>query len=117
MSVQVFLMLIRRNCLLQDQGVLSTNYMVPTIILNPTPTTLTIHKEKPVCEFQILDVEVRFTIMNLGKPPQVCHIYCSNASFQSNNTKKQGNIEFCPISTYTQMNGLWMKKRKSHSYC
>ena len=79
-------------------GVVSTNYMVPMKILNPTPTPLSIHKGKPVGEFQILDGESQIHNTEPGNPPQVCHI-----------------IVLMPV--FSQMIGLGMKKRKSHSHC
>ena len=91
-------------------GVVSTIYMVQMRILNPIPPT--IHKGTPIGGFQILDGESQI----LENPSGMAQ-YCSNASsFLFNDSKKQSNIDFFPILTYTQMNGLGMKKRKSHSY-
>ena len=98
-------------------GVVLTNFMAPMKILKPTLTPLTIHKGKLVGEFQILDRESQIHNTEPGKTPSGMSHYCSNASFQSNGTKSRVMLIFCPISTYTQMNGLGMKKIKSHSYC
>ena len=51
-------------------GVVSPNYMVPMKISYPTQSPLLIHKES----FKYLTEKVRFTILNLGNPLQVCHI-------------------------------------------
>ena len=75
-------------------GVVSPNNMVPMKILNPTPTRLTIHKGKPVGEFQILDGESQIHNTEPGKNPSGMSHYYSNASFQSNDTKKQSNVDF-----------------------
>ena len=98
-------------------GVVSTNYMVPMKILNPTLTSLTIHKGKPVGEFQILDGESQIHNTEPGKTPLVCHIIVLMPVFSLMTRKSRVMLIFCPISTDTQMNGLGMKKRKSHSYC
>ena len=75
-------------------GVVSANYIVPMKILNPTPTPRAIHNGKPVGEFQILDGESQIHNTERGKPPSGMSYYCSNASFKSNDTKKQSNFEF-----------------------
>ena len=63
-------------------GVVSTSYIVPMKILNPTPTPLTIHKGKPVGEFQILDGESPIHNTEPGKTPSGMSHYCSNAKKQ-----------------------------------
>ena len=50
-------------------GVVSTNYMVPIKILNPTPNPLNIHRGKPVGEFQILDGDTQIHGTEPGMSP------------------------------------------------
>ena len=89
-------------------GVVSTNYMVPMKILNPTPTPLTIHKGKHVGEFQILDGESQIHNTEPGKTPSGMSHYCSNASsFQSNDTKKQSNVDF--LSNFDLHTNEWSR--------
>ena len=66
-----------------------------------------------VTEYAALMGKVRFTILNLGKPPQACHIIVLMPVFSLMTRKSRVMLIFCPISTYTQINGLEMKKRKS----
>ena len=98
-------------------GVVSINCMVPMKVLNPTPSPLTIHKGKPVGEFQILDGKSQIHKLNLGKNPQVCHIIVIMPVLSPMTLKSRVILNVCPILTYTHINGLGMKKRKSHSYC
>ena len=80
-------------------GVVSTNYMAPMKILNPTSTPITIHKGKPVGEFQILDGESQIHNTEPGKNPQVCHIVVLMPVFSPMTRKSRVMLNFCPIST------------------
>ena len=62
-------------------GVVSTNHMIPIKILNPTPNSLTIHKGKPIGEFQILDEKTQIHGTEPGKLPSGISHFCSHASF------------------------------------
>ena len=68
--------------------------MVPMKILNSTQTPPTIYKGKPVGEFQILDGEIQIHNIEPGEKNSGVSHYCSNVSFQSNDTKKQSNVDF-----------------------
>ena len=63
-------------------------------ILNPTPNPLTIHKGKPIGEFQILDGDTQIHGTEPGKSPSGMSHYCLHASFQNNDTTKQKNADF-----------------------
>ena len=88
-------------------GVVSTSYIVPMKILNLTPTPLTIHKGKPVGKFQKLDGESQIHNTEPGKTPSGMSHYCSNASFQSNDTKKQSIVEF--LSNFDLHTNEWSR--------
>ena len=68
--------------------------MIPMKTLYTTQSPLIIHKRKPVENFKYLMEKVRFTILNLGKPLQVCHIIVLMPVFKPNDTKTQSIVDF-----------------------
>ena len=75
-------------------GVVSTNSMVPIKILNPTPNPLTIHKGKPIGRFQVLAEACQIHSAEPEKSSPGVSPACAQASFQTNDRKKQSSYEF-----------------------
>ena len=91
-------------------GVVSTNHMVPIKILNPTPNSLTIHKGKPIGEFQILDEKTQIHGTEPGKSPSGISHFCSHASFQINDIRKQKDADF--LSNFELHANEWSKDQE-----
>ena len=84
--------------------------MVPINILNNTPNSLTIHKGKPIGEFQILDEKTQIHGTEPGKSPSGISHFCSHASFQTNDIKKQKDADF--LSNFELHANEWSKDQE-----